>query len=31
MHKVDERAPVADLAALTEIYRTALELYFAKA
>ncbi len=31
MHKVDERAPVADLAALTEIYRTALELYFARA
>ena len=30
MHKVDERAPVADLAALTEIYRAALELYFAK-
>ena len=29
MHKVDERAPVADLAALTEIYRTVLELYFA--
>jgi succinyl-diaminopimelate desuccinylase len=31
MHKVDERAPVADLAALTAIYRTALELYFAAA
>jgi len=31
MHKVDERAPVADLVALTEIYRTALELYFAAA
>jgi succinyl-diaminopimelate desuccinylase len=30
MHKVDERAPVADLVALTAIYRTALELYFAK-
>jgi succinyl-diaminopimelate desuccinylase len=30
MHKVDERAPVADLTALTAIYRTALELYFAK-
>lgn len=30
MHKIDERAPVADLAALTEIYRAALELYFAK-
>jgi succinyl-diaminopimelate desuccinylase len=29
MHKVDERAPVADLKALTAIYRTALELYFA--
>ena len=31
MHKVDERAPVADLVALTEIYRTVLELYFATA
>jgi len=31
MHKVDERAPVADLQALTEIYRTALELFFATA
>src|SRR5579862_3798752 len=31
MHKVDERAPVADLAALTAIYRTALDLYFANA
>jgi succinyl-diaminopimelate desuccinylase len=29
MHKVDERAPVADLATLAEIYRTMLELYFA--
>ncbi len=28
MHKVDERAPVADMTALTEIYRTALDLYF---
>jgi succinyl-diaminopimelate desuccinylase len=31
MHKVDERAPVADIAALTAIYRAALELYFAAA
>lgn len=31
MHKTDERAPVADLATLTTIYRTALELYFATA
>jgi len=31
MHKTDERAPVADLVALTDIYRAALELYFAKA
>ena len=31
MHKVDERAPVADLAALAEVYRTVLELYFATA
>ena len=31
MHKVDERVPVADLTALTAIYRTALELYFATA
>lgn len=30
MHKVDERAPVADLVALTAIYRAALELYFTK-
>jgi len=29
MHKVDESAPVADLQALTAIYRAALELYFA--
>ncbi len=28
MHKVDERVPTADLAALTEIYRTVLDLYF---
>jgi len=28
MHKVDERVPVADLAALADIYRTVLELYF---
>ena len=28
MHKVDERVPVADLAALAEIYRTVLDLYF---
>ena len=31
MHKVDERAPVADLVTLTDIYRTMLELYFANA
>ncbi|HEY3917323.1 MAG TPA: succinyl-diaminopimelate desuccinylase [Stellaceae bacterium] len=31
MHKVDERAPVADIKALTAIYRTVLDLYFAKA
>jgi succinyl-diaminopimelate desuccinylase len=30
MHKVDERAPVADIVALTKIYRSALEHYFAK-
>jgi succinyl-diaminopimelate desuccinylase len=30
MHKVDERAPVADIKALTAIYRAVLELYFAK-
>jgi succinyl-diaminopimelate desuccinylase len=29
MHKVDERAPVADIEALTAIYRTVLDLYFA--
>jgi len=28
MHKVDERVPLADLAALTDIYSTALDLYF---
>jgi len=28
MHKVDERVPVADLAALADIYRAALDLYF---
>jgi succinyl-diaminopimelate desuccinylase len=28
MHKVDERVAVADLAALTDIYRTVLDLYF---
>jgi succinyl-diaminopimelate desuccinylase len=28
MHKADERAELADIAALTEIYRTVLELYF---
>jgi succinyl-diaminopimelate desuccinylase len=28
MHKVDERVPVTDLAALTEIYRAVLDLYF---
>jgi succinyl-diaminopimelate desuccinylase len=28
MHKVDERVPLADIAALTDIYRIALELYF---
>ena len=31
MHKVDERATVADIEALTAIYRAVLELYFAKA
>jgi succinyl-diaminopimelate desuccinylase len=30
MHKVDENVALADLAALTEIYRTALALYFAR-
>jgi succinyl-diaminopimelate desuccinylase len=29
MHKTDERVPVADLVALTAIYRTVLERYFA--
>jgi len=28
MHKVDERVPLADMAALTEIYRLLLDLYF---
>jgi succinyl-diaminopimelate desuccinylase len=28
MHKVDERVPVADMMALTEIYHTLLDLYF---
>jgi succinyl-diaminopimelate desuccinylase len=28
MHKVDERVPVADMAALTEIYRAVLDRYF---
>jgi succinyl-diaminopimelate desuccinylase len=28
MHKIDERVAVADIAALTEIYRTVLDLYF---
>lgn len=28
MHKVDERVPLADMAELTEIYRTLLDLYF---
>ncbi len=30
MHQVDERVELADLAALTEIYRTFLELFFQK-
>jgi acetylornithine deacetylase/succinyl-diaminopimelate desuccinylase-like protein len=30
MHKIDERVDLADLAALTEIYRTFLELFFQK-
>ena len=30
MHKVDESVALADLAALTEIYRTVLALYFAR-
>ena len=29
MHQVDERTPVADLVALTAIYRTILDRYFA--
>jgi succinyl-diaminopimelate desuccinylase len=29
MHAVDERTPVADLVALTKVYRTVLERYFA--
>ena len=28
MHKVDERVPLADMAALTDIYQTLLDLYF---
>jgi succinyl-diaminopimelate desuccinylase len=28
MHQTDERVPVADLAALTAIYRRVLEKYF---
>lgn len=28
MHKVDERVPVADMTALTDVYHTALDLYF---
>jgi succinyl-diaminopimelate desuccinylase len=31
MHKVDERVPLDDLASLTEIYRTVLDLYFPSA
>ncbi len=31
MHKVDERVPVADMTALTAIYRKLLDLYFPKA
>ncbi len=30
MHKVDERVPVADVERLAKIYRTVLDLYFAK-
>ena len=30
MHKVDERVELADIAALTEIYRTFLDLFFAR-
>ncbi len=29
MHQVDERVPVADLRALTAVYRTIIERYFA--
>ena len=28
MHKADERVDIADIAALTEIYRSVLDLYF---
>jgi acetylornithine deacetylase/succinyl-diaminopimelate desuccinylase-like protein len=28
MHAVDERAPVADLVALTDVYRRIIEKYF---
>ncbi len=28
MHKVDERVDVADIVALTEIYKSVLDLYF---
>jgi acetylornithine deacetylase/succinyl-diaminopimelate desuccinylase-like protein len=28
MHQVDERVPVADLKALTEVYRRILDAYF---
>ncbi len=28
MHKIDERVPLADMAALTDIYQTLLDLYF---
>ena len=30
MHQIDERTPVADLTALTAIYRKVLERYFAR-
>jgi succinyl-diaminopimelate desuccinylase len=30
MHQVDERTPLADLVALTSVYRTILERYFNK-
>jgi succinyl-diaminopimelate desuccinylase len=29
MHQIDERVPVAELTALTKIYRTILDRYFA--